>query len=382
MEITGYRCWDVQSDGTLVAPVVGGRWVPGPNTARCKAIAHRQPLASCSCGYYALHEPIAPAAGEVAGVISGWGDVAVQADGWRAEHAQVVALAIPPRAVVLTRRGLVDFRELAERAAAMYGVPLVDEAQLGVLAGEHGEAVPVEMRPARASRIYEQIARRVRAIPLARRLLLAVERYGPVVVLAAFAWTLAAAATMSSRALLRWSGPPEAVVLLLASVVMAAGGIGYVRHANGRWRSAPGRSAPGGPFTFLRVTLASGLLLPWLASDLHAPQRVTYAMTLFAAFCAFGVLTTPTLRATVRLAFRSKVLLASVDHDGPVGLLSALGVAAAVLIPAGAILYVAINVAVLAVDTLGWWLVPAMCATALLTRSVRPRGFKPLGGAR
>jgi hypothetical protein len=100
MEITGYRCWDVQSDGTLVAPIMGGRWRPGPNTARCKAIAHAEPLASCSCGYYALHEPVRPAAGQLAGVISGWGDIGVQADGWRAEPPQIVALAIPAHALI------------------------------------------------------------------------------------------------------------------------------------------------------------------------------------------------------------------------------------------------------------------------------------------
>ncbi len=56
---------------------------------------------------------------------------------------------------------------------------------------------------------------------------------------------------------------------------------------------------------------------------------------------------------------------------------------AAVFIPALVIiLYGTFRVIGVTVDTLGWWLVPAMCATALLARPIRPRAFKPLGGVR
>ncbi len=387
MEITGYRCWDVEIGGTLLAPIIGARWRPGPNTARCKAIAHAEPLASCSCGYYALHEPVAPAAGQLAGVISGWGDIGVQPDGWRAEHAQIVALAIPPRALVLTRRGLVDSRTLAKRAAAKYGVPLVDAAQLGVLASEHGEVVPEQIRPARASRTYEQIASLVRAIPPARRLLLSVERYGYLAFLAAAAWMIGSAAALSGRALQRWSGPSLPSVLAASAVVLACAGIGRIRRANGRWSAGPL-----GSLTFIRLLLACGLLVPWLAADLNAPKRVSYAAALFAGFFAFEVLlAAPAVRTPFRLSVRSIAKIGRLTGSGndPAGspragrtLLIGVAVALAALVPIGAIVYGAIEVVVVTVGTLGWWLVPTMCAAALLTRPIRLRAFKPFGGQR
>lgn len=153
--VVGFRAWRLADDGELVPWTVtsAGGWVPGVNTAACHiarfALAmgdgprrtprHRPPAATCMCGLYALHDVddprIAPGDGSALGAIVAWGDLEVHATGFRAEHACVVALALPERAGP-------GERDRLERAARRYGVPLVPRLHLEAAAREHGAPLP------------------------------------------------------------------------------------------------------------------------------------------------------------------------------------------------------------------------------------------------
>lgn len=164
--VVGYRHWIVK-DGRLCPAAARAQppWRPGANEARCatelaqalhatkrerpksmdpKLIgAHDAPHPDCFCGLYAYHAPELSDYGHhgqenpaVLGAVVGWGRIAVHKDGWRAQHAEVVALAC--------ERG--DERII--EAAARYGVPVVHPVELPEVAAEHGSPVPVQMRPA------------------------------------------------------------------------------------------------------------------------------------------------------------------------------------------------------------------------------------------
>jgi hypothetical protein len=118
--------------------------MPGVNTAACAhAFAHHAPDPDCDCGLYAHHHPggRSDREDEIAGAVVAWGQLHVYQDGFRAEHARVVALARQPRA---DRR-----RRIAEDAAARrYSATLVDAGELELVAGElelvageHGDPV-------------------------------------------------------------------------------------------------------------------------------------------------------------------------------------------------------------------------------------------------
>lgn len=153
--VVGYRAWRLADDGELVPWTVAraGAWVPGVNTAAChlshfmvamgegarRTPRHRPPSPTCMCGLYALHDAadprIAPGGGSALGAIVAWGDLEVHATGFRAEHACVVALALPHRCGEQERVRL-------ELAAARYRVPLVPQEQLVAAAHEHGAPLP------------------------------------------------------------------------------------------------------------------------------------------------------------------------------------------------------------------------------------------------
>jgi hypothetical protein len=80
------------------------RWTRGTNTAHCAAsgAAHAEaaPGSACSCGLYAWYRPCprlasAATAELVAGAVALWGTIELHATGMRAQHAMVVALALP-----------------------------------------------------------------------------------------------------------------------------------------------------------------------------------------------------------------------------------------------------------------------------------------------
>ena len=106
---------------------------------------HGSPHEACQCGIYAYHAP-GPRSwfGEAywcEGVVSAWGRLVVHAEGFRAEHARVEALAVPDGAA---RFGEVHVR----RAAAELGVPLVAHGELESFAAGLGGGVPAALRPA------------------------------------------------------------------------------------------------------------------------------------------------------------------------------------------------------------------------------------------
>ena len=151
--VIGFREWIVE-DSVLLPPAAGVAWVPGVNTARCygHGACDSVPGSACDCGLYAMHAPpdeledylIGPGA-MVIGAIAAWGQLQVHADGFRAEHARVVALAYPPQATPATIARLAP-------AAARYEVELVAFEDLPAVASQHGTAVAPSSRRGRRAR--------------------------------------------------------------------------------------------------------------------------------------------------------------------------------------------------------------------------------------
>jgi hypothetical protein len=115
MSVIGFRRWRVSSAGDLVGLGVPYVWESGAQTATCRGLdgvgfgncapfrvwpghqvpsmrsrcgiwAHREPIQPCQCG-----DPGSPAHG-VVGAVRLWGRYVEHENGWRAEHARVVAL--------------------------------------------------------------------------------------------------------------------------------------------------------------------------------------------------------------------------------------------------------------------------------------------------
>ena len=133
--LPGLRTWMLAASGTLV-PYTGqvGPWEPGVNTAQCsRGAAHTAPAEDCTCGIYAFHHMSSQLRREpVVGAIAAWGDLDVYRDGFRAQHATVLALA-GRRTTALVR------------AAAHYGVPIVPRAALQPLAQLLTGALPASL---------------------------------------------------------------------------------------------------------------------------------------------------------------------------------------------------------------------------------------------
>jgi hypothetical protein len=137
--VIGFRAWRVLDD-RLLSPYIPCRWSGREMHAVCypanRALtfgrgwltrAHDSPHPECKCGIYAYHRPGSRAYfGEwewVEGIVSVWGRIEAHADGLRAEHARVEALAGCPRVAARLGVEVVAREELAEAAAA-YGAPL------------------------------------------------------------------------------------------------------------------------------------------------------------------------------------------------------------------------------------------------------------------
>lgn len=153
--VVGYRWWRLSSDGTLIPRTFNEAWQPGVNTARCMPHRirglrqdpdpHHAPSQNCDCGIYAMHEldvrPFRleePAA--VVGAIVAWGDLEVHADGFRAEHARVVALAY-------TLNMRIRRRQMIRRAALAHGCEYVLLHHLEETAERYGQPLPASARP-------------------------------------------------------------------------------------------------------------------------------------------------------------------------------------------------------------------------------------------
>lgn len=139
--VIGFRYWRLR--GSELWSLRGHeRWARGVRTASCPVESHQAPQPGCSCGLYAWHEP-PPRSGAtgdlVAGAVALWGRIEVHAHGLRAEHAMVVALALP------FSRGAKRRRLLA--AADALEVPAVPARRLKAAALEHGAQIPKALRP-------------------------------------------------------------------------------------------------------------------------------------------------------------------------------------------------------------------------------------------
>lgn len=136
--LIGYRAWHLNRDAELVpwSLMGAGPWVPGVNTAVCHAGKHHHaPASKCMCGLYALGSPrdrrLHGLDTQIVGAVAAWGDVELHRTGFRAEHAAVVALAIPQDSAL----------ERAQRAADRYEVPLVPRNELELTARAFGRPI-------------------------------------------------------------------------------------------------------------------------------------------------------------------------------------------------------------------------------------------------
>ena len=137
--VVAFRAWRIL-DGALLSPYIPCRWDGRVMHAVCYPAnrsltfgrgwlseAHASPHPDCRCGIYAYHRPGAQQYfGEwewVEGIVTAWGCIEAHADGLRAEHARVEALA--GRGDIAARLGadVVERGELRE-AAVRYGAPL------------------------------------------------------------------------------------------------------------------------------------------------------------------------------------------------------------------------------------------------------------------
>jgi hypothetical protein len=154
--VVAFRSWRV-AGALLVSPFIPCRWEGRVMHAACydanrgltRGVGwldgpHDSPHADCQCGIYGYHTP-GPRSwfGEAywcEGVVSAWGRLVVHADGFRAEHARVEALAVLDG---LGRSGPAQVRA----AADALGVPLIPHAELGDFADALGGGVPGALLP-------------------------------------------------------------------------------------------------------------------------------------------------------------------------------------------------------------------------------------------
>jgi hypothetical protein len=141
--VIGFRQWRLRGD-ELWSFRAAECWHRGVHTAHCAAQAHDAPANGCTCGIYAWYSPTprgasALTADLVAGAVALWGQIELHAHGMRAQHAMVVALALPFSWGAKRRR-------IAAAADALE-VPAVPARGLMAVALAHGDVIPRSMRP-------------------------------------------------------------------------------------------------------------------------------------------------------------------------------------------------------------------------------------------
>lgn len=109
--LRGYRTWRVGiNDDSLWACNFETAWTPGVQVAECMylrgqapdvykrhPIGEASPLATCSCGFYAVHEPgNRDNRGGVLGSIKAYGKVVIGTIGFRAAKVEIEGLCLPP----------------------------------------------------------------------------------------------------------------------------------------------------------------------------------------------------------------------------------------------------------------------------------------------
>jgi hypothetical protein len=143
-KILGWREWHIGPHGELQPTGLGeGAWVSGVNDARCIYREHEAPDHDCGCGLYAWYEPRGSVGFTMAvGLVAAWGAVELHADGYRAEHAEILCLVADVDEPVL-RRMLVDYM------ADAYKVPVLDKDRALAYARQRAIEVPHDLRPDR-----------------------------------------------------------------------------------------------------------------------------------------------------------------------------------------------------------------------------------------
>jgi hypothetical protein len=141
--VIGFRQWRLV-DGELWSYRADDRWHRGVHTAHCSAHPHLAPANGCTCGIYAWYSPTPRGASAltrdlVSGAVAVWGQVELHAHGMRAQHAMVVALALP-FSWGAKRRQI----RAAARALEVQAVPA---RRLRAEALLHGDLIPRRMRP-------------------------------------------------------------------------------------------------------------------------------------------------------------------------------------------------------------------------------------------
>lgn len=141
--VIGFRQWRLRGD-ELWSLRARERWKRGVHTAHCRTGRHQAPANGCTCGIYAWYSPPPRGASAatpdlIAGAVALWGQIELHSNGMRAQHAMVVALALP------FSWGSKRQRILA--AAADLEVPAVPARRLKATALEHGAVIPRHMRP-------------------------------------------------------------------------------------------------------------------------------------------------------------------------------------------------------------------------------------------
>ncbi|QEC47105.1 hypothetical protein FSW04_05545 [Baekduia soli] len=154
--VVGFRAWRILGD-RLMSPYIPCRWEGRVLHAACYdanrvlqrgrgwlSAPHDSPHPDCQCGIYAYHRPGTQGYyGEwlwTEGVLSAWGRVEVHADGLRAEHGRIEALALPPR-------NDPERREAVGRVARRLGVPTVARDELEAVRARLGGGLPATLIP-------------------------------------------------------------------------------------------------------------------------------------------------------------------------------------------------------------------------------------------
>ncbi|HEX7299265.1 MAG TPA: hypothetical protein VF257_09665 [Solirubrobacteraceae bacterium] len=142
----GFRQWRLRGD-ELWSLLTEDRWERGMQSAHCLSEApHDEPAPhkGCACGFYAWYSPPPRTASAatpdlLAGAVALWGKIELHAHGMRAEHAMVVALALPFSWGAKRRH--------IQAAAAALEASAVPAHRLKAAALEHGALIPKAMRP-------------------------------------------------------------------------------------------------------------------------------------------------------------------------------------------------------------------------------------------
>ena len=156
--VIGYRQWRLRGDA-LWSLYVDTPWRRGTNTARCAAGAgdhdEAAPGHACTCGIYAWYRPCPRLASAVtsdlvAGAVVVWGALELHPTGMRAQHAMVVALALPLTSGAKRRR--------VRAAASALEVPAVPARRLAAAALACGRPLPNALLPS-GSPLQHRMAR-------------------------------------------------------------------------------------------------------------------------------------------------------------------------------------------------------------------------------